>query len=382
MNASEMLQDGSSTVFGIGAGTPERAPTHALRHRAFANEYKALVLKEEHDPLRDQESELGRARRRAQKQARRDNVWDVELRPALAFQERTVCSWWRGGVERPHDKGIALCERLAKGSSRWLDYSRFGSAIQRHLDALDVRCDDRLLVPFRLGTEEWMSPRLASLDKCMTVADRCWSVFTNIAEPDPDTLGLAARMGPSGVMPAPTFSFRSQLPANWLSEDRINTYVFDVHPSVRHLHTSTDRFGLLKCLFRLGVLVEDPELRPWWFTGLVFDLASCVSMALIFALFGPRWSPAANVGDAWPMIDTLNRVIFDEEKVALEAAVTRGPELAAMMHLPPQVVVSFLRSARDEYYRQLAAVGISFRDVFSITNPELAAGSPIFVRVS
>ena len=382
MSASETLSSSSAGFSAQGAGMQERTPTHPLRLRAFANQVKSVVLPGKHDPSQPQQSALYRARRIAQEEALRDRNSDVMHRPALAFDAKTLTSWWLGKVEKPHDEKIALSERLSKGSSRWLEFSVYGSAIQRHLDALDVRCDDRLLVPFRPGTEEWLSPRLANLDKCMTVADQCWSVFTNSAAPDPQTIGLAARMSPSGVMPAPTFMFPSPLPAKWLAEDRVNAYAFDVPPSVRHLHVATNRFGLLNSLLRLGVLFEGAEPHPWWYTGLVFDLASCVSMALIFALFGPRWSPAANVGDAWTLIDTVNRSIFDEEEISAEAAAKGGPALAAMMGVPADVLIRFLCAARQEYYQQLAAVGISFRDVFSITNPELSSGIPIFVRAA
>ncbi len=382
MISSETMSGSSSGLMAQPAVGQERTPTHPLRLRAFANQVKSVVLPDEHDPSQPQQREIARARRHAEQQATRDNVRDKRLRPALAFQARTLASWWEGNVEKPHGKAIALCECLTKGSSRWLEFSSYGSAIQRHLDALDVRCDDRLLVPFRPGTEEWLSPRFAHLDKCMTVADRCWSVFTSHAAPDAHTIGLAARMSSSGVMPDPSFMFPAPVPAKWLSEDLGNAYAFDVPPSVRNLHTATSRFGLLSTLLRLGVLFEGAEPHPWWYTGLVFDMASCASMALIFAIFGPRSSPAANVGDAWIMIDTINRAIFDEEEFAAQAMATRGPVLAAMMHLPTDVVIRFLHAARQEYYQQLVAVGISFRDVFSITNPELSSGNPAFLRAA
>lgn len=382
MDASETLLSGSYRALPQVGDIQERAPTHPLRLRAFANQVKSVVLPGEHDPFQPQRSAIYKARRIAKKEALRDGNSDVMFRPALAFDERTLTSWWSGNVDKPHDDKIALGERLSKGASRWLEFSVYGSAIQRHLDALDVRCDDRLLVPFRPYTEEWLSPRFANLDKCMAVADQCWSIFTSFAAPDPQTVGLATRMSPSGVMPEPTFMFPSPPPAKWLAEDRGNAYVFDVHPSVRHLHVSTNRFGLLSSLLRLGVLSEGAEPQPWWYSALVFDMASCVSMALIYALFGPRGNPASNVGEAWIMIDTINRSIFDEQEYAAQAMLTGGTVLGAMTGLPADVVTRFLRSARQEYYQQLAAVGISFRDVFSITNPELSSGNPAFVRAA
>ena len=131
MSASETLSSSSSGFLAQGVGMQERTPTHPLRLRAFANQVKSVVLPGKHDPSQPQQSALYRARRIAQEEALRDRNSDVMHRPALAFDAKTLTSWWLGKVEKPHDEKIALSERLSKGSSRWLEFSVYGSAIQR-----------------------------------------------------------------------------------------------------------------------------------------------------------------------------------------------------------------------------------------------------------
>lgn len=382
MSADRTMSRSLAMQSAQGVCMPTRPPTHALRLRAMANQIKSVVLAARHDPFDAQTNALERARRLALNEATLAGSSDRKFRPAAAFDETTIETWWHGRVRKPHGDMLARCDRVVEGASRWVEFSMYGSAVQRHFDALDFRCDDRLQTPTKRGCDDGMAPRFAQMEKCLAVADRCWSVLTNCAEPDADAIGLAARMAPGGVMPAQSFMFPSPLRAPWLSADHVNTRVFDVPPSARQVHVAANRFGLLETLVKLGTLFEGAEPRPWWYTGLTFDLASCTSMALIYALFGPRWTPAANVGESWMLIDTVNRAIFEDEETGAKALAKNGPVLAARMRLPAWAFIRFLCDARREYYEQLSALGISARDIFSITNPELASGNPCFVKAA
>ena len=240
------------------------------------------------------------------------------------------------------------------------------------MDALDVRFDDMLAESVD-RFEAQLQSRFDMLDKCLYAADKCWSVFTSSELPDEEARNLIARMAPGGQIPLPLVTFPSRMDLNSFVEQagHLNGYVFDVHPSIRNLHNAAHKFGLVETLVRLGALVWDADPSPWWYRGLIFDLASVASLGAFFALFGPRGSPPANVGDSWMLISTVNRIFFDHEEVAAELLSKTAPILAGRMRLPMPAFVAFLCSAREAYYRHLSDHGISFDEVFAVTRPDM-----------
>lgn len=286
--------------------------------------------------------------------------------------KRTFQKWWRGTVQRVWPQKLEACDRLAKGSSLWLNNSCLGGPVQRHMDALDVRCDDRL--PKKLDSkrgEAWIAERMDLMDKCLQAADRCWSVFSHRAVPSEQALTLMAQVAPSGTIPSPRLTYAPPIvrahDAAWLDQDKFNPYMYEADTAARRMHNASSKFGLLRFLLRLGAAAEGS--RPWWHVGWVFDLASVAAMAQFFSVFGPAGSPESNVGEDADLIFSINRVFFDHEDGTITPFVTHLPKLAERLDLPPVQFVESLMAARREYYASLEALGISFEDVYPFAKP-------------
>ena len=356
-----------------------RRPTHKLRLRALANRIKAKLLGDAHDPTLAQAQEVVLAATSAPGGAvveKREPGTSVVDAPVV--DERTFESWWKGEVGRIWTSKLEACDRVGKGSSLWLNNSCLGDPVQRHMDSLDARCDDR--VPKKLNSkrgEAWLAARMDIMDKCLQAADRCWSVFSSRSMPSEEALALMAQVAPGGSLPAPSLFFAppaARFNAIALGDQGLcNCFMYEAHAKTRILHNASAKFGLLRFLVRQGAAMEGS--RPWWFTGWVFDLASVATMAHFFSIFGPAGSPESNVGEDLDLIVALSRVFFDHDDGTITPLVTDLPKIAMRLDIPAEQLVKSLMAARREYYAQLAALGISFEDVYTFAKPVEVVGA-------
>jgi len=348
-------------------------PTQRVRLRAFANQIKQALLGNIHDPTKSQHKELvdaGAVVTEDACQPQPASVASVVSAPVL--DARTFESWWLGKVGTAWSKKIEACDRVLPGSSLWDENSHLGSPIQRHMAALDVRCDDRMSRNFdETREEEWLTERMDALDKCMQSADRCWSVFSHRAAPSIQAVTLIRRLAPDGKLPQPAFTLASpklRSAANPSGEDRpFSGCSYEIPDAIRRFHCAANKFGLLQFLVRLGVATEGA--RPWWYSGWVFDLASVAAMAQFYSVYGDGGTPDSNVGEDFDLIVALNRVIFDHEDGTITPFVTDLPRIAQRLGVPAMGLVKSLMAARREYYTQLAALGIGFEDVYVFAKP-------------
>jgi len=360
-------------------GEVPRRPTHKLRHRALSNRIKSKLLGDAHDPTRAQAKDVVAAAMCGLGEGTNCTSWRAaSLVDSPVVDKRTFEKWWRGTVGRVWTPKLEACDRLVKGSSLWLNNSFLGEPVQRHMDALDVRCDDR--VPKKLDGkrgEAWLAERMDLTDKCLQAADLCWSVFSHRAVPSKQALTLMAQVTPRGTIPAPRLTYAPPTVradhAAWLDQDDFNPYMFEADTVARRMHNASSKFGLLRFLLRLGTAAEGSE--PWWHVGWVFDLASVAAMAQFFSIFGPAGSPESNVGEDADLIFAINRVFFDHEDGTITPFVTDLPKFAKRLDLPPLQFVKSLMAARSEYYSTLEALGISFEDVYPFANPVEVLGA-------
>lgn len=354
-------------------------PTHKLRLRALSNRIKSKLLGATHDPAHPQAKEVVAAAVRVLGEGSSGRAaLAASLVDSPVVDRRTFEKWWHGTVGRVWTPKLEACDRLAKGSSLWLTNSCYGEPIQRHFDALDVRCDDRM--PKNLeskGGVQWLSTRMELMDKSLQAADRCWSVFSHRAAPSGEALALMAQVVPGGTIPSPSLRYAPSAVqaegAERLAKAGFNCYLYEADIVARHLHNASSKFGLLRYLLRIGAAAEGA--RPWWHTGWVFDLASVAAMAQFFAVFGPTGSPESNVGEDVDLIFAINRVFFDHDEGTYTPFITDLPELAKRLDLPPFTFVRSLLAARREYYATLEALGISFEDVYRFAKPVELVGA-------
>lgn len=378
--AKKAAKRGSGRAAKKGEAAPRlvpRRPTHKLRLRALANRIKAKLLGDAHDPRIPQAQEVVLAATSvpgggAVEQGRHG----TSMVDAPVVDDRTFESWWQGEVGRIWPSKLEACDRVAKGSSLWLNNSCFGEPVQRHLDALDVRCDDRM--PKKLSSkrgEAWIAARMDLMDKCLQAADRCWSVFSYRVLPSEEALSLMAQIAPGGALPAPSFTFAPPaVRAVALAEQGLcNCYMYEAHASARQLHNASSKFGLLRFLLRLGAARAGS--KPWWYAGWVFDLASLAAMAQFFAIFGPAGSPESNVGEDFDLIVAVSRVFFDHDDGTITPLVTDLPKIAKRLDLPAGQFIESLMEARRDYYSMLEALGISFEDVYAFAKPVQVLGA-------
>lgn len=354
-------------------------PTHKLRLRALANRIKAELLGKEHDPARCQAKEVEAAAIRV--------TWgdaDTSSRPAPLLvdspvvDKRTFQSWWRGSVKRVWSSKLEACDRVVGGSSLWMENSCLGEPLQRHFDALDVRCDDR--IPKKLNSkrgEQWLAARMDLMDKCLQAADRCWSVFSYRAVPGEQALALMAQVAPGTEIPVPTLTYAppamSVDPGVWLGSKDLNPYQYEAPDAARVLHNASAKFGLMRFLLSLGV--ARASSKPWWYDGWVFDLASVAAMGHFFAVFGPAGSPESNVGEDLDLIAAVSRIFYDHDDGTITPLVTDLPGIAKRVGLPPRQLIRTLMGARRDYYAMLGGLGISFRDVYAFAKPVEVMGA-------
>lgn len=356
-----------------------RRPTHKLRLRALSNRIKSKLLGDAHDPMRPQAKEVASAAIRVLGEGADSTSGGAAfLVDSPVVDKRTFEEWWRGSVGRVWTPKLEACDRLIRGSSFWLKNSCFGEPVQRHFDALDVRCDDRM--PKDLSGkrgEAWLAARMDLMDKCLQAADRCWSVFSYRVAPSSEALALMSQIAPGGVLPAPSLLFAP--PAvrahafTLAGQELCNLYMYEAHTRTRHLHNVSAKFGLMRFLVRLGAAMEGS--RPWWYVGWVFDLASVAAMAHFFLIFGPAGSPESNVGEDVDLVVAVSRIFFDHEYGTVTPLLTDLPKIAKRLDLPPGQLTKSLMAARREYYAQLAALGISFEDVYAFAKPVEVMGA-------
>ena len=381
-SAKKAAKRGSGRAAKKGKAAPRlvpRRPTHKLRLRALANRIKAKLLGDAHDPRIPQAQEVVLAATSvpgggAAEQGRNG----TPMVDSPVVDDRTFESWWRGEVGRIWPSKLEACDRVAKGSSLWLNNSCLGEPIQRHLDALDARCDDRM--PKKLKSkrgEAWIAERMDLMDKCLQAADRCWSVFSYRAVPSEEALALMGQVAPGGTIPAPRLTYAPPAvkadAVAWSDQEDCNRHMYEADAVARRLHNVSSKFGLLRFLLRLGASAQGS--RPWWYVGWVFDLASVAAMAQFFAIFGPAGSPESNVGEDADLIVAINRVFFDHDDGTITPFVTDLPKLAKRLDLPPLQFVRSLVAARREYYATLEALGISFEDVYTFAKPVEVIGA-------
>jgi hypothetical protein len=366
----------------VKAATPRvvpRRPTHKLRLRALANRIKSKLLGDAHDPSIPQAQELVlAATSRPGNDSAAQGPHGTSMDDAPFVNERTFESWWRGDVAHIWVSNLEACDRVAKGSSLWLNNSYFGEPVQRHLDALDARCDDRMPNTLRgKRGEAWLEARMELMDKCLQAADRCWSVFSYRAVPGEEALALMAQVAPGGTIPTPSFTYappaiRADAGA-WSGQEDFNGYMYEAHDSARLLHNASAKFGLMRFLLRLGA--ARAASKPWWYAGWVFELASLAAMAQFFAVFGPAGSPESNVGEDLDLIAAVSRVFFDHDDGTITPLVTDLPRIAQRLDLPPGQFIKSLTQARRDYYAMLADLGISFDDVYAFAKPVEVMGA-------
>ena len=159
----------------------------------------------------------------------------------------------------------------------------------------------------------------------------------------------------------------------WLGTEDFNPYQYEAHPAARLMHNASAKFGLMRFLLSLGS--ARASLKPWWYAGWVFDLASLAAMAHFFAIFGPAGSPESNVGEDFDLIAAVSRVFFDHDDGTITPLVTDLPSIAQRLELPPGQLIKALMGARRDYYAMLGELGISFEEVYAFAKPVEVMGA-------
>lgn len=137
--------------------------TWRVRMRAWCNTIKNVLLSDDHDPGRPQTYKTIKSERCPIQNA---STW---------------LTWWTGDAI-PRPSHVRAAEQLAPGSSRLLDLSEMGTAIQRHFVALDV-----LNTRFRITGRPSDFQRSRS-QLLLTTLNNAWGPFL-----DPRPVGSASR---------------------------------------------------------------------------------------------------------------------------------------------------------------------------------------------
>jgi hypothetical protein len=285
--------------------------THSLRARAMSNQIKEKLLGEEHDPHSAQTE-------------------TVLACPNAPVKEAITWESWRNGSVKMQSASRAACDQIVPNVSRWIEFPHLGSAIQRHLAALDVMLE--------LNDERKAERVLA----CLESVRKTWQLFSSIDVLRDDQIAHCIRSLTGHVNGiTPTRKHADERSAQLMKMGMVNPYYFNF-PAKASEDFANSAEGMLWYL--LGLTKYPHDIQPSLATGLVFDIATCI--ALVHA---GNASTLAGRSKAF-----LIGLQFWDHALGMETRRSMG---------------DFWTPLRRHYYAELRALGISFRDIHELVGP-------------
>lgn len=285
--------------------------THSLRARAMSNQVKEKLLCAEHDP------------HSAQTEA-------VLACPNAPVKEAITWESWRNGSVKMQSASRAACDQIVPNVSRWIEFPHLGSAIQRHLAALDVMLE--------LNDERKAERVLA----CLESVHKTWRLFSSIDVLRDDQIAHCIRSLTGHVDGiTPTHKHADERSGQLMKLGMVNPYYFNF-PAKASEDFANSAEGMLWYL--LGLTKYPRDIQPSFATSLVFDIATCI--ALVHA---DNASTSGGRSKAF-----LIGLQFWDHALGIETRQSMG---------------DFWTPIRRHYYAELRALGISFRDIHELVGP-------------
>jgi hypothetical protein len=285
--------------------------THSLRALAMSNQVKEKLLGEEHDP------------HSAQTEA-------VLACPNAPVKEAITWENWRNGSVKMQSASRAACDQIVPNVSRWIEFPHLGSAIQRHLAALDVMLE--------LHDERKAERVLA----CLESVRKTWQLFSSVDVLRVDQIAHCIRSLTGQVDGiTPTSKHADERSGQLMKMGMVNPYYFNF-PAKASEDFANSAEGMLWYL--LGLTKYPHDIQPSFATSLVFDIATCI--ALVHA---DNASTSGGRSKAF-----LIGLQFWDHALGMETRQSMG---------------DFWTPLRRHYYAELRALGISFRDIHELVGP-------------
>jgi len=277
----------------------------------------------------------------------------------LVSEPQTFRDWW-DGQRSPQRARIA--DRMPEALP-WLEDGHLGTSVQRHLE---------VLVAFSMRTDSVadISARRIRLDAMREACNQAWAVFTSGGPQSSLSLSFTAkRLNGATELPSPTLRYADERDRLHVSYGSVNPYVFDTPTDVRRSYSAGDRFGLLRFLLRLAA--AQPVDGAWWQLPWVFDVASLVLLARASLADRLTPLPGEQLGELFQPVAVLGRALWDHE-VGMWTPMLREPTLHEFEHAQWTLLLGWLR---ENYYKELARLGLQFEDLYPITQPVKVVGA-------
>lgn len=292
------------------AGSLARS-TYSLRARAMSNQVKEELLGEEHDP------------HSAQTEA-------VLACPNAPVKEAITWESWRNGSAKMQSASRAACDQIVPHVSRWIEFPHLGSAIQRHLAALDVMLE--------LHDERKAERVLA----CLESVHKTWRLFGSIDVLRDDQIAHCMRSLTGHVNRiTPTHKHADDRSGQLIKMGLVNPYYFNFPAKASEGFAKSPEDMLW---YLLGLTKYPHDIQPSLATSLIFDIATCI--ALVHA---DKTSTSASRSKAF-----LIGLQFWDHALGMETRQSMGDLWAPL---------------RRHYYAELRTLGISFRDIHELVGP-------------
>jgi hypothetical protein len=307
--------------------------TWRARMRAWCNEIKARLLRQEHDPDQPQ-------------------TYRVTQSVGCPIDSpSTWLSWWEGkAVPRP--RHISAAELIAPGSSKLLELTEMQTALCRHLIALDV-----INTQFRI-TGRPSDYRREQTERLLVGLNEAWISFLDTAPPrrtnrfslisqvgeSAETLLGGCELAPEQVFWAQKFGgnfARWALPSEAVSE-----------------HSWLEPLSIFRFLSMLAVCdsLTHPRLMEMWAVDLASATLVIRTLIEIADLRRPRFT-AIRMGHSGGM-HLMTTAAFFAPRLVLDY-----PEALNMARNvygdQAEMALTNLRAARDTYYSAFTTLGIS-----------------------
>ncbi len=219
--------------------------THSLRALAMSNQVKEKLLGDEHDP------------HSAQTEA-------VLACPNAPVKEAITWESWRNGSVKMQSASRAACDQIVPNVSRWIEFPHLGSAIQRHMAALDVMLE--------LHDERKAERVLAGLESVR----KTWQLFSSIDFLRDDQIAHCIRSLTGHVDGiTPTRKHADERSGKLMKMGMVNPYYFNF-PAKASEDFANSAEGMLWYL--LGLTKYPHDIQPSFATSLVFDIATCIAL--------------------------------------------------------------------------------------------------------
>jgi hypothetical protein len=310
--------------------------TWRIRMRAWCNQIKAALLREDHDPDQPQTYRV------------------IQAASCPIDSQSTWLSWWEGeAIPRPSH--ITAAERLSPDSGELLDLAEMRTCLSRHLFALDVlntkfRVSDRPVDYRRAQTarllaglnEGWISfldtsaPPKSSRHNVLNQTGHSADALLDAVEIPPEWVAFGQRFGDNRARWAlPPYALFEH---NWLEPTSIFRFLAMlagsgclIHPKLIELWA----IDLASATLAVRSLIETAGLRRPRFSVIRMGFAGGMFQLATVAFFAPR-----DLLDQPETLSLAQKVYGDSYGDGAEAA------------------VQDLRKARDVYYNVFAVVGI------------------------